>query len=245
MTDFPFLDEDPSIMMQDSGERLFKKELFSDAKLVVNGEVWPVHKTILCTRSEYFKKAFTGNFKEATTSEVVIEGHPTEAVEGVLYYLYTGVVDKEKFTTLRSAIDLFVAADYFDIDYASAEQSKYLIFFYAARLAYGSTPTFRALQSPIEGFLRNAHFLLTKETHFLKKLRDVPEFAVAIIEMMTSNATNDHISKWPAMPRDCDYCHRDVTDFADIWVVVVRDRPDSSYEGDLKLLGTCNNCTLR
>lgn len=91
------------VMMKKSGESLFRQEQFSDATLVVNGEKWPVHKSILCTRSEYFEKAFTGKFREANTSELIIDGHSTLAVDNVLHYLYTGT-GKSSLETSRASL---------------------------------------------------------------------------------------------------------------------------------------------
>ncbi|KAK8070681.1 hypothetical protein PG997_010884 [Apiospora hydei] len=241
--------EDPSTMMEESGSRLFQNDLFL---------------------MQSSSKAFTGNFKEASTSEVIIEGHATQAVYGVLHYLYTGTVAQEDFTTVRSALDLFIAADYFNIAYARDEaveifgiQLRYLSrlnhssglenellptedrdsFFLAARFAYTSVPNFEVLRPPIERLIQQTDFLLTKDTRFMQELKSIPEFAVVIIEMMTSRVANDAISRWPAIPQSCHGCGRGETKFADIWVASVRDMPGRYSKHHLKLRGNCDDCT--
>ena len=74
----------------DSGKKLYKNELFADAELVVGGEKWPIHKAIVCTRSDWFMTALADPFKEATTNKVEITGHDPKHVGLVLRYLYTG-----------------------------------------------------------------------------------------------------------------------------------------------------------
>ncbi|KAK8067698.1 hypothetical protein PG996_006810 [Apiospora saccharicola] len=258
--------DDPLIMMRASGESLFKKDQFYDATLVVNGEKWPVHKIILCTRSEYFRKAFTGSFVEANTSEIIIDCHPTLAVDGVLHYLYSGFVAIDSFTTLDSAIDLFVAADYFGVGHVkneacdiihdrlkdlfelpdSHEQEKQLLspsdrdsFFRAARLAYASAPTFEMMQSPIRQFLRETDFLLTLDTRFMQELKDIPELALVIIGMMADKLLFKGKKKF----RTCSCCGIEVPEFAESWVACVRQVHVQHSKGHLVLRGICPGCT--
>lgn len=126
-------------MIRRAGKEVFNNELLSDAKVTVADTTWPVHKSILCPRSEYFKKAFTGPFNKATTNQLTIKGHTIPAVKYVLHYLYTGeskfyplqieifgdrianrkstvLADRSEILTIRDAVDAFVAADYFDLE---------------------------------------------------------------------------------------------------------------------------------
>ena len=42
--------------------RLWKTGEYHDATVTCHGKTWKVHKSILCSRSQYFKKAFDGHF---------------------------------------------------------------------------------------------------------------------------------------------------------------------------------------
>lgn len=43
--------------------RLFESGILADVEVKCGGHTWKLHKTILCTRSIWFKKALTGSFK--------------------------------------------------------------------------------------------------------------------------------------------------------------------------------------
>ncbi|KAK7972602.1 hypothetical protein PG988_006736 [Apiospora saccharicola] len=227
-----------------------------------------VHKNILCTRSQYFRKAFTGSFKEAKTSEVIIDGHSALAVDNVLYYLYTEVVVDCKLTSIDSAVDLFVAADYFGVDYVKDkaasilghrlsdlykrphghDQEKQLLppserdsFFRAARLAYASAPTFEMMRSPLERFVLDTGFLLTQDTWFKQELKDIPEFALAIIDMMAFTPSDELPSKCSTV--SCSICDTGYSEFAETWVACVKPVGCQRPNGELILRGTCSDCT--
>ncbi|KAK8102312.1 hypothetical protein PG984_015458 [Apiospora sp. TS-2023a] len=196
--------EEPTRMMYRGGIEMFNNDLFSDAKVTAGSETWPVHKSIICPRSEYFRRAFTGPFLEATTNQVTIEGQNTQAVGQVIRYLYTGEVPSEDVEDIRQAVDLFIAADYFDIEYLKSDTLTILSFridcvfedapskeyflndedldqiYYAACVAYTSSPNLEALREPIEVFLVDTEFLLCKDDRFMRKLTKIPEFSLAL-----------------------------------------------------------------
>ncbi|KAK6856547.1 hypothetical protein PG995_006734 [Apiospora arundinis] len=102
-------------LMQESGRELLSSGLFSDIKVIVGDKVWRAHKSILCTRSEYFKKAFTGQFKESQTGELEIHDQTPEDVHQILEYLYTCQLNSHE-STLAQLLELHKVADYFSVD---------------------------------------------------------------------------------------------------------------------------------
>ncbi|KAH7067999.1 BTB/POZ protein, partial [Paraphoma chrysanthemicola] len=60
-------------------------------KQIYKGKVreYYAHKAILCKESEYFLKAFTGNFKEATESTMELHDDDPELFELALKFIYT------------------------------------------------------------------------------------------------------------------------------------------------------------
>lgn len=54
---------------------------------------WLLYDEVLCFYSDYFKKAFRGNFKEATDRCMSLEDEDTEVFGYFVNWLYTGTVD--------------------------------------------------------------------------------------------------------------------------------------------------------
>ncbi|KAK8070684.1 hypothetical protein PG997_010887 [Apiospora hydei] len=103
-----------SALMKKSGEDLLDSGLFSDAEISAGDKVWRVHKTILCTRSDYFKKAFIGQFAEAQTGKLEIRDQNPDIVYQVLTFLYTCHLPSN--LSMTDLLELYKAADYFSID---------------------------------------------------------------------------------------------------------------------------------
>ncbi|KAK8098937.1 uncharacterized protein PG998_012178 [Apiospora kogelbergensis] len=99
-----------------SGEELLNSGFLSDAEVFVGDKIWKVHKCILCSRSAYFKKAFTGSFQEAQTGRIFIREHSTEDMDLILTYLYTCQLDFSKFGLVR-LLEIYKIADYFVINH--------------------------------------------------------------------------------------------------------------------------------
>ncbi|KAI1329444.1 BTB/POZ protein [Xylariaceae sp. FL0255] len=107
-----FRDEDA--MLFESGENL------SDVTIICSGTEWKLHKTILTTRSDWFKKALTGSFKEAISNVVRIEEKDPEALGWMLRWIYTGELNGSCFekddTKYRALTRLHQHADFFCLD---------------------------------------------------------------------------------------------------------------------------------
>ncbi|KAK8074038.1 hypothetical protein PG994_004937 [Apiospora phragmitis] len=101
-------------MVRKTGEDLLESGLFSDAEVSAGDKVWRVHTAILCSRSDYFKKAFTGRFKEGQTGKLKIRNQDPDNVYRLLKFLYTGHLPRQ--LKLSQLLELYNAADYFGID---------------------------------------------------------------------------------------------------------------------------------
>ncbi|KAK6840006.1 hypothetical protein PG990_011611 [Apiospora arundinis] len=234
------MEDDPTYkMLADSGKELFKTKDYSDAELVFGGKTWPIHKIILRTRSDWFKKALGQDFKEGRTNKLSIEGQDPMYVELVLRYLYTGEKPtSQELPRLRNRIDLLVTADYLQIEpliceansmldaYLShkghmTEHDDYLLsdeemddFFYAANLAYTSSSSLEVIRTPIERFIDDFDGYLLRDSRFMKKLKNIPDLVEAVIRRMMD------YQLYPKMPENCASCTKKLyysADMAETW----------------------------
>ncbi|KAF2123010.1 hypothetical protein BDV96DRAFT_639561 [Lophiotrema nucula] len=106
-------------------ETLFNDSTLSDVKIKQSkGDAvkeYHAHKAILRSQSNYFRKAFTGSFKEATSCEIELHEDDLDSFEYALKFIYTlhydredlGAGDKKK--QLLALIGLYAIADKYDI----------------------------------------------------------------------------------------------------------------------------------
>ncbi|KAF2676859.1 hypothetical protein K458DRAFT_396581 [Lentithecium fluviatile CBS 122367] len=69
--------------------QVFDDAKYSDAKIVIHGVVLPVHKSVICTQSEYFQKAFQSAFVEGDLGILTFNEGSGAAYWRVFEYLYT------------------------------------------------------------------------------------------------------------------------------------------------------------
>lgn len=97
-----------------------KKNLHSLFETIVHVDVGPepvrfaIHKGLLCSRSEFFRAALTGNFQEAEDQVVTLDDEDPEIFRRFNAWLYTDMVAEGaelQVTFLRALFDLYVFAE--------------------------------------------------------------------------------------------------------------------------------------
>ena len=101
-------------------ESLVDDPSHSDITFRVGGARIHGHRCILSARSPYFQQLLGGSMKEASLSEITIEGVSADIFLALLRYLYAGRVPSDP----GEALKLIVAADYFSIESKLADQCR-------------------------------------------------------------------------------------------------------------------------
>ncbi|KAK8037572.1 hypothetical protein PG991_000918 [Apiospora marii] len=101
----------------DSFEEGLKSGYASDVKVVCGDRTWNLHKVILSTRSTFFRKAFTGDSKEAHGDHLTLPDHKPHEVQGIITFIYTGRLcsNLEKDESLETYIRIFELGDTFGL----------------------------------------------------------------------------------------------------------------------------------
>ncbi|RYP39208.1 hypothetical protein DL767_002316 [Monosporascus sp. MG133] len=66
----------------------FNADTFSDATVRCSGKEFKVHKLVLSAQSEFFSKAFTGDWKESDSGQIDLEEVDVNVVEAMLHFMY-------------------------------------------------------------------------------------------------------------------------------------------------------------
>lgn len=89
---------------------LFKQSnhIFCDCTLVVDGEEFPIHKSVLAASSQYFRALFTTDMKEKGNSILTLHGFSAQTFKSLINYVYTGQVtlNQVSITPLYAAADM-------------------------------------------------------------------------------------------------------------------------------------------
>lgn len=93
---------------------------FADAVIICGQKSWNVHKTIICSRCDWFQKALDGNFEEARTNTVTIpeSEFSSEYIACLIFYIYSGALDISKIpddgkSLVEKCVRLWAVADFF------------------------------------------------------------------------------------------------------------------------------------
>ncbi|KAK4926606.1 hypothetical protein LTR49_006540 [Elasticomyces elasticus] len=69
---------------------LFRTSKYSNLTVMCGGLQWNVHKSIICTQSDFFAKACDGSFREAKEARIDLSDDDHRAVAALLYFFYHG-----------------------------------------------------------------------------------------------------------------------------------------------------------
>lgn len=99
--------------LQDDLLKLLENASNTDVTFVVKRESIKAHKTILCTRSQYFERMFASDVEENVTGEVKVPDVEPEVFKGLLHFLYSGLAPE---IVQNKALDLLLVADKYGLD---------------------------------------------------------------------------------------------------------------------------------
>lgn len=104
-------------------KELFDTHLFSDLKLKVGSEIYPVHKAVLFFNSPFFKNLLTTETSDRYKEEIELIDVDVEGFKLVLNYIYSGKID----LTSENVYNVISVANYFQMDSLKNKCSEVLL----------------------------------------------------------------------------------------------------------------------
>ncbi|XP_035222826.1 speckle-type POZ protein-like [Stegodyphus dumicola] len=102
---------------------LYRSGHLSDVNIVVDSEIFPAHKFILCARSSVFSRMFRNEMKDSEKNSIEISDMDPEILDEMLLFLYSGNLDKP---LRETAAQLYVAAERYDLPALKRKCSSFL-----------------------------------------------------------------------------------------------------------------------
>ncbi|KAK5696857.1 hypothetical protein LTR97_008163 [Elasticomyces elasticus] len=92
---------------------------FADLTIKHGARSWAVHKSIVCSQSEFFIQACTGNFREATERIIDLSCDDFDAVNSMVHFLYKRRYEPPKGSASKGVhhIIVYALADKYNIQY--------------------------------------------------------------------------------------------------------------------------------
>ncbi|CAL1282512.1 unnamed protein product [Larinioides sclopetarius] len=106
-------DIDPGKKLREDLKTMLENSVNSDVSLQVGNERIPVHWSILCSRSPYFKEMFDSGMQERVQNSVIIADSSLGTVQKLIQFLYTA--DFVQGDDLQELFDLYYAADKYEV----------------------------------------------------------------------------------------------------------------------------------
>ncbi|KAK3314137.1 hypothetical protein B0H66DRAFT_630542 [Apodospora peruviana] len=94
---------------------VFEDGMFADASVMCIKKEWRVHRTVVCTRSTWFAKAFAPDDSGGQTDVVNLHDQKPEDVETLLRFIYAGSLDKDTKKSFRTYVKLYNLGVTFDL----------------------------------------------------------------------------------------------------------------------------------
>jgi len=92
---------------------MFESAAYADVTFLVQNEKMAAHKSVLASRSSYFKNMFEAGMQESASNQVTVTDVEPATFKAVLRFLYSGLMEEEEFASLA---ELIGAADKYGLD---------------------------------------------------------------------------------------------------------------------------------
>ncbi|XP_050431844.1 BTB/POZ domain-containing protein 9-like [Adelges cooleyi] len=115
--------DNTDILISDIGN-LYQSGSYSDVVLEVQGERLRAHRSILASRSDFFRILFYGGGREVSNSYVPIKDVSLTLFQRIFEYIYTGRIDLSDFEN-EEIFELHRLSDYFGISHLKLSLEKY------------------------------------------------------------------------------------------------------------------------
>ncbi|KAK8239388.1 BTB/POZ protein [Phyllosticta capitalensis] len=91
---------------------------YFDAKIECGGETFHVHKSVVCTQSEYFARVFDENngFKEGQTSSIELKDIEASTVRAMIEFMYHGDYKTTEENEIMLNIDVYATAEMYQVE---------------------------------------------------------------------------------------------------------------------------------
>ncbi|XP_050423083.1 BTB/POZ domain-containing protein 9-like isoform X2 [Adelges cooleyi] len=116
--------DDTNVLISDIGD-LYQSGSYSDVVLEVQGERLRAHRSILASRSNFFRILFYGGGSKTSDSDVPIKDVSLTLFQRIFKYIYTGRIDLRDFKN-EEIFELHKLSDYFGISHLKLSLKKYL-----------------------------------------------------------------------------------------------------------------------
>ncbi|RYP06363.1 hypothetical protein DL764_003208 [Monosporascus ibericus] len=203
--------------------RLLASKLFSDVVVRCGTRSWNLHRNILCSRSDYFRTALAGPFKEAEIREIDLCEHDEETIDHLVTWIYTKKLPRTVSSDGRTCYEAAVNLTGGDLD----------SLFRGVRAAY--EVDFAVLKAVFTDFMHYTHFWPATDRAFREHLLvRVPRFS------------HDILRRIPELCRDGRYWPLEIPDACFVCCESAFRRQNTywarlgSFEG--WLIGFCNEC---
>ncbi|KAH8660232.1 BTB/POZ protein [Xylariales sp. PMI_506] len=120
-----------SVTFLSSNANLLSTGDLSDVTVKCGGQIWKLHRSIICPRCPFFEKAFCGNFQEGNTDILELPEIEPNRFKHIVDYLYSGdckwhEISAESGNIYVSCSELSVVADYFGLSSLILDISIYM-----------------------------------------------------------------------------------------------------------------------
>jgi hypothetical protein len=106
------------------GRKVLDKQKHCDFVIKVQGESFNVHKCILSTHWPHFDALLKSGMSETSSGMLTIEDEMPDAIEAMIYYIYTGT---SNVTDVNVALELITVSDKYDLPDLKTKSLKFVI----------------------------------------------------------------------------------------------------------------------